>query len=120
MQFPVADLQAGQFFCKMNYTTSFNYGFADGCDDLRKFIGANMGMCFIEDLFRCAKMHQAAQDPEYIASFAAAGIQLAIAIGTCPTFSETIIAFGVDPSFFVNGGQVAAAGTHIFSSFKQY
>ena len=50
--------QIGQFVFKMNFTTSGQNLFANGFNELRQFIGANMWMRINQDVFFGAKLNQ--------------------------------------------------------------
>src|SRR5690606_13297461 len=108
------------FLSEKELTTAVGYGFPYGGDDFRQFVGADMRMGFVQNVFLGAKLHEYIQYAVHIAAFGATGVQFTIAVGAGATFAKAVIAFGIDNAFFVEHGQIAAARAHVFTSFEQY
>ncbi len=82
-----------------------------------KFIGADMGMGFVENIFFRAESNKQIENTLDITPFITSGIKFTITVGASTAFSKTIITFGVDDTFFIQNRQVPATCPDIFSSF---
>jgi hypothetical protein len=93
---------------------------ADGRDDGRKTVGADVRMSIYQNIGIGPKLHEGAENAVYIAPLSAAGIEFSVRVGARSALSETVVALWVDDMLAVDGRKVAPAGTDVLATFQDY
>ena len=87
--------QTGHLRLKMHLTTTSDNGVAHVLDDARQLVGTDMRMGVGEDVRRGAMLTEHLENLLDVATLLAAGIELAIAIGTGTSLSKTVVALTI-------------------------
>ena len=85
-------------------------------DDTGKTVGAYMGMGITEYIHRCAVLAEHIPNFINIAALLAAGVELAVGVGSRPTLAKAVVALGIDFLCLGDKGQVALAGMDILAT----
>jgi hypothetical protein len=86
--------------------------------DAWQFVGADVRMGIHENVFRCSECGERFQHAGHVPALHAAGVELAIAVGTRATFAETIIAIGIHDMFPVDQRQITAACSNFLAALQ--
>ena len=87
--------QTGHLRLKMYLATTSDNGVAHVLDDARQLVGADMRMGIRQDVRRGAMLTEHMENLLDVATLLAAGIELAIAIGTGTSLSKTVVALTI-------------------------
>ena len=91
-------------------------GLAHVLDDTRQAVGTDMRMGIGEDGRAGSVLHEDLQDAVGVAALLAARVELAVAVGPCPTLAKAVVALGVNALLRTNACQVLLALANIFAS----
>ena len=91
--------------------------FAHSFDDGRQFIGADMGVCFVEDGVGRAEVMEEFHDALHVTAFLGAGEQFAVREGAGTSFAEAVVGLGVESFVAVEQGDVFLALADLFPAF---
>ena len=70
-------------------------------DDVRQFVGANMGMRIKQNIFRRPKLSKKVENAIDITALITSRVQLPVTVRSGAAFPETVIAFGIDDPFLI-------------------
>src|SRR5580765_8326269 len=101
----------------MYFPSACNNILAYRADDSRKFIGADMGMGFVENIFFRTESNKQVKNTLDITPLITPGIKFTITVGASSAFPKTVITLGIDDPFFIQYCKVPATCPDIFSSF---
>ena len=102
----------------MHFATTLQNGVAHGLYHAWQLISANMGVHIRENGFRSAMLTKHLQNFLHTAALFAARVELAIAVGSCPTLTETVIARSIHLLRLRDECQILLAIAHILSTFQ--
>ena len=114
----LVDVEGRHLGLEMHLTTTPLYLKPHVLNDARQLVGADMGMDIGQDRCRGAMLTKHVEYLVHVAPLFAAGIEFAVAVGTCPTLAEAIIALRVNLLGLGNERHVALAVAHILSALK--
>ena len=100
----------------MDFSSTADDGAAHVFYDAGKPVGADMGMGIYEDGGGGSVLTEDVEDPVGVAAFLAAGVELAVGEGSCSSFPEGIVGFGVYGMFARDEGYVLPALMDVFSA----
>ena len=103
---------------EMHLATTVKDGVAHVLNDARQLVAAYVGMSVDEDVLARAMLVKDAQDAVYRATLLAAGVEFAIAIGTCPTLAKAVVAVGVHLSLAGDCRHIESAVFHVLATLK--
>ena len=103
---------------EMHLATTTKDGVAHILNDTRQLVCADMRMRISEDIRRGTMLTEHVEYLLDIATLLAAGVELAITIGTCPTLAKTVVALRVNLLRLGNLRQVLLALMHILTTFQ--
>ena len=101
---------------EVNFATTGKDGLAHVLDDARQAVGADMRMGVGEDGWAGSVLYEDLQDAVGVAALLAARVELAVAVGSCPTLAEAVVALGVNTLLRTDACQVLLALANIFAS----
>ena len=116
LYFPVFYKQVIHTCFKMDFPSTLQNGVPHVFYNLRQFIRTNMRVRIRQNGGAGSVLAKYIQYLLHIAPFFAAGIELSIGIGSCASFSETIIRFGVYLMFPGNKGDILFTVPYILST----
>ena len=101
---------------EVNFATTGKDGLAHVLDDARQAVGADMRMGVGEDGWAGSVLYEDLQDAVGVAALLAARVELAVAVGSCPTLAKAVVALRVNTLLRTDACQVLLALANILAS----
>ena len=101
-----------------HFAATIDDGVAHVLDDAGQLVGSNMWVRIGKDIRVGAVLAEHVQNLVYAATLLAAGVELAVAVGTSATLAEAVVTLAIHLLGFSDVGKVFFAFTHVLSTFQ--
>ena len=101
--------KGGHTGLEMDFTTALQDGLAHVLDDARQAVGSDMGVGIDQNIGVGTMLHEDTKDLLAVATFLAAGVELAVAIGSGSPFPKGVVALGIHALVGTDAGNVLLA-----------
>ena len=112
--------EAGHLGLEMHLTATLENGIAHILDDTRQLIGTDMRMGISQDIRIGSMLTEHIQYLIHTTTLLAAGIEFAVAIGTCATLTKTVVALAIHLLGLGDIAEVFLALTHILATLQHH
>ena len=102
---------------EVHFTATFYDGIPHVFNHAWQFVRTDVRMGIYQDGGTGPMLAEYIQNFVHIPPFLASGVEFAVRIGSCATFSETVVAFGIHFVLTADTGDIYFSITYIFPSF---
>ena len=114
----VVDAQIGDFGSENDFAAASGDGGIHMPYDVRQFVGADVWMSLVQNLFVCTVIMEPGEDAAGVAALGRPGEQFAIGERAGAAPSETVIRFCIEPQPPREGSDVFLAFSHVFATLQ--